>query len=278
MKMRGASAFLRGLGLRNIRVAIYAWFFNFLFSLFIYWGYYKLFAAAAGRSVAAANIQDEMGLFTFFNDIARNHDGNFHILYSLAILAAVLYFGISIFLAGGIYATLVGNERTTFSNLLASSIENFSGMLKVFLLNLVNWGAALLICGLPFILWGGLTDSETFLQFFFYVWAAIALLILIISVAIYDYARIFKIKDDKNVFNAFKKGILFTFSNKLNLALIFLLYAVFLAVLYLSYVLFDNLAESILFPSLLFIAYQCFVLLRYFLKIVVMRAEVTLSR
>jgi hypothetical protein len=281
MKIKGSTAFLQGIGMRNVRAAIYAWFFNFVLSLFVYLGYYKLFKNAAGESIIAGNIEGEVGVYTLLADTVRNYSGNFSLVFSLALLAALLYFLISIFLAGGIYSALVGDERTTFANLLASSVENFFSMLKIFVVNLLNWVVALFVPGILFFLFidsPSLLKNETVLPIFTYSWLALTLLILTFSTAVYDFSRIIKLKEDRGVFNAFKKGIKFTFTNKLNVLVIFLLYALSLAILYLVYSVFINLAGDILYVPALFIVLQVFVMVRYFLKVVVMRAEVVLTQ
>jgi hypothetical protein len=115
------------------------------------------------------------------------------------------------------------------------------------------------------------------LQIFTYIWIAITLLLLAFSTAIYDLSRIFKLKEDKNVFYSLKKAIIFTFSNKLNLAAVFLMYAVSHLVLFLIYAIFDHFLEHLLYVFFLFVIYQGFILVRYFLKVVVMRAEIQLT-
>jgi hypothetical protein len=280
MKMKGVMAFLKGVGLLNVRPAVYAWFFNFFFSLFIYLGYYWVFTGAAGKTKIAADVAGEIGIFTFLADISRNYNGSLSLLFSLALVAALLFFLVSIFVSGGIYSVLVGDERTTFSNLIASSVENFFSMLKIFLVNILNWAAALFIPGILLFLFlkiESLNLNETALQIFTYIWIAITLLIFTLSTAIYDLSRIFKLKEDRNVFYSLKKAIIFTFSNKLNLAAVFLMYAVSLLVLFLIYAIFNHFLEDLLYVFFLFMIYQGFILVRYFLKVVVMRAEIQLT-
>jgi hypothetical protein len=278
--MNGLKAFLKGAGLKNVKPAVYAWFFNFFFSLFIYLGYYWVFSGAAGKTKIAADVAGEIGIFTFIADISRNYNGSLSLLFSLALVAALLFFLVSIFVSGGIYSVLVGDERTTFSNLIASSVENFFSMLKVFLANILNWAAALLIPGILLFLFlkiESLHLNETALQIFAYIWTAITLLILTFAAAVYDLSRIFKLKEDRNVFYSLKKAIIFTFSNKLNLALVFLMYALSLLVLFLIYAIFNHFLEDLLYVFFLFMIYQGFILVRYFLKVVVMRAEIQLT-
>jgi hypothetical protein len=278
--MKGLKAFLKGVGLKNVRPTVYAWFFNLFFSLFIYLGYYWVFAGAAGKTRIAADVAGEIGIFTFLADISRNSDTSLSLLFSLALVAVFLFFLVSIFVSGGIYSVLVGDERTTFSNLIASSVENFFSMLKIFLVNILNWVAALIIPGILLFLFLKIESfslNETAMQIFTYIWMAITLLAFSFAVAIYDLSRIFKLKEDKNVFYSLKKAIIFVFSNKLNLAVVFLMYAVSLLVLFLIYVIFNHFLEDLLYVFFLFMIYQGFILVRYFLKVVVMRAEIQLT-
>ena len=278
--MRGMIAFLKGVGLKNVKPAVYAWFFNFFFSLFIYLGYYWAVSEAAGKSRIAADVAGEIGIFTFLADIYRNAAGSMSLLFSWALIAAFLFFLVSIFVSGGIYSVLVGDERTTFSNLVASSIENFFSMIKIFLVNILNWAAALFIPGILLFLFlkvESLYLNETALWVFTYIWMAITLLIFAFSSAIYDFSRIFKLQEDKNVFYSFKKAIIFTFTNKIVLAAVFLMYAVSCLILFLIYVIFNRFLENLLYVVFLFMIYQGFILVRYFLKVVVMRAEIQLT-
>ncbi len=278
--MKGIMAFLRGLGFKNIRPGLYAWFFNFFFSLLIYFGYYRVFSQAAGDTKIAANIAGEIGIFTFLGEIANHYGSSLALVFSLTIASAVLYFPVSIFVAGGIFSVLVGDERPSLPNLIASSVENFSPMLKIFLVNLLNWAAALAI---PLILLSifaniePLTVNETALQLSMYFWFGLTLLALIISTAIYDFSRIFKLKESLNVFSALKKAVIFTFSNKWNLSVIFLAYAVSLVMFFLIYMVFSRFLEKIPYIFFLFLIYQGFVFVRYFLKVAVIRAEVGLT-
>lgn len=279
MRIRSFTEFIKGLSFRAFRPAVYAWFFNLVFSLFVYWGYYKIFVNAAGNSVVAADTS-EVGVFTLLSDIAINHDGSLSLAFSIALLAAFLYFLISIFLAGGIYSTMVGRERTTFGNLLASSIENVAGMFKLFLMNLLNVLVAVLVLGIPlavFIANKSLSRSEGAIQVFSYAWTALAVLILIYVIAIYDFSRVFKLKEERGVFQAFKKGFGFTFSNKLNVLILFLLYGLSIFILYLIFTVFSGLTGNVAYITILFVLYQIFVLARYYFKIAVMQAEVSIT-
>lgn len=278
--MEGILAYLRGNTFRNIRPAVYGWFFNFLFSVFIYYGYYKVFSIPAGSTmISGAEGGGNPGTFTFLADILQHYEGSLPLVFSLAGVFTLVFFLVSIYVSAGIYTVLVENEKTSFTNLIANSTQNFFIMLKISLINLVNLIAALIVPALLLLLFlktKALYTDESLFGIFLWVWGALAALLLTFSVAIYDFSRIFKLRDDKNSFYSFKQGIMFTFSNKLNILVVFVLYALSLALIYLVYAVVMGVVQHLLYVILLFGVYQGFIMVRYYLKIVVMRAEIHL--
>ncbi len=277
--MKGITAFFRGVGIRNIKPTIYGWFFNFAFTIFIYYGYYKVFSIPAGNTLINNAGGAKISTFTFLADILHHYKGSLPLVFSLAFVFTIGFQLASIYISGGIYAVLVEKEKTSFTNLIASSTQNFFGMLKIALINLINFIAALIIPIILLILFFNikpLYSDEAFIEVFFWVWVIITALFLTFSAAIYDFSRIFKLKEDKNILYSFKKGIKFTFSNKLNILAIFVLYALSLVIIYLVYALVMGVVHHLLYVSLLFLVYQGFIIIRYYLKIVVIRAEIRL--
>lgn len=279
MELRGAKAFIKGIGFRNIRPALYGWFFNLAVSSVIYFAYYRVFAHAAGDSAIAADITGEIGLFNFFSDLTANYPGNLSLVFGLGLFIALLFIILSVYVSGGIYAVLVEDERTTLTNLIACSSENFFRMISIFLCCIPVWLIAFAIPGLMtwfFLQVKSMMLSETAQQVFVYLLGAISALLFTFALAIYDYARIFKLKEDRGLFQSLKKGIHFTFTNKLSILAIFLLYSLALLIFHLFYLLFTGLVEDLLYTVLVFAAYQGFMMVRYFLKLVVIRAEIGL--
>lgn len=278
--MEGIIAYFRGNTFRNIRPAVYGWFFNFLFSVFIYYGYYKVFSIPAGSTmISGGEGAGKPGTFTFLADILQHYEGSLPLVFSLAIVFTLVFFLVSIYVSAGIYTVLVENEKTSFTNLIANSTQNFFIMLKISLINLINLFAALIVPALLLLLFlktKSLYTNESVLGIFFWVWATMTALLFTFSVAIYDFSRIFKLRDDKNSFYSFKQGIKFTFSNKLNILAIFVLYALSLVIIYLVYAVVMGVVQHLLYVILLFGVYQGFIMVRYYLKMVVMRAEIHL--
>lgn len=276
MNLKGATTFLQGIGIRNLRPALYGWFFNLIASLVIYAGFYKLLADAVGDTPYAYDVIADIGLYNLLTDISANMPGNFSLLLFLAGALVILYIPAAIFASAGIYSVFVEEDKPTFTNLLSYSQENFFRMLKVFIVNLVNWAIAFAIPGLLlYVIYTlGPSVGETGTQYLLYLWIPLAALAWTFATAIYDFSRVFKLVDDRNVFQAFKKGVGFVFSNKLNILVIFLMYGVSLLIVYLIHGLYMNLTEDLVPCVLVFAAYQFFIIVRYFLKIVVIRAEI----
>lgn len=270
----------RGINLRSVRLAAYAWFYNVFLSFIIYFGFYMVFSISAGKSMIAENI-GMYGLFTTMMDIFNNFPGSFVLLVSICFYFVILYIVTSIFISAGIFSVLIEEEKATFFTLLSASIENFFRFLKVFLINIINFALALLpMVFLVFIFWKTLERSfnETLFGIFIILFLVIALILMIFSVAVYDYSRIIRLKDGKNFFFSFKEGGRFVFKNKKNILSLFLFYIFSSVVLYFIFKLLMSVAENFLGMIFVFLFYQVFVLIRYILKIIIINGEFELIR
>ncbi|MEN8222618.1 MAG: hypothetical protein ABFR36_05120 [Acidobacteriota bacterium] len=265
----------RGFSIRSIRLSAYAWLFNMFFSFIIYFGFYMVFTISAGRSMIENNIE-MYGFFTVLMDIFNNFPGSFALLISICFYFILLYAISSVFISAGIFSVMIEEEKATFFTLLSSSIDNFFRFLKIFLINLVNFGIALLpMVFLVFVFWKTMERSfnETLSGVFLIIFIVLAVILMIFSVAIYDYSRIIRLRDGKNFLFSFREGIRFVFSHKKKIVTIFLFYIFSSALLYLIFKLLMSVAEDILGLIVVFFLYQVFVLIRYFLKIVVINGE-----
>ncbi len=273
--MKLLKAITKSLGIKNIRIAIYAWLFNILFSIIIYFTFYKAISFAVSESIILNKLSSD-GFFTCMVEIFRNYKGMLPTLIPICFFVIIAFSIISIFISGGIYSVLLNKEKNNFLNLISSSVENFFKMLKMFFINLVNFVVVFLLCLiLGFLTWKIQNNSsnEFLIEILFYVWVFISIIISIFSIAIYDFSRILRLKYDKTLLFSMKKGIKFVFSNKIIILLMFILYilsVIFIHIL-LSVILHQIESLSILFITI--IAYQIFILFKYYLKIVIMRTE-----
>jgi len=268
------------LNLRSLRLAAYGWLYNILLSFIIYFGFYMVLSISAGKSMIAENIK-MYGFFTVMMDIFNNFPGSFMLLVLICFYFVVLYILVSIFISAGIFSVLMEEEKATFFTLLSASIENFFRFLKVFVINIINFAIAVLpIIFLIFVVWKTLESSfnETLFGIFVIIFLVIAMLFLIFSIAIYDFSRIIRLKEGKNFIFSFKEAIRFVFQNKKSILTLFIFYIFTSAILYFIFKLLMSIVEDFLGMIIAFILYQAFILIRYFLKILIINGEFELIR
>lgn len=278
--MEAINIFFKSIDFNGMRAALYAWLFNLLFSLVGFYGFFILFSTAAGESLAAGDGGKQYGVFNFLADIFYNYKGSLVLLFAVLFLIIILFVLASIFSSAGIYAALLEERKAGFSNLFYCSAENFFPMLKMFLVNIVNWSLALIVPLFFMILYwrpGILEVSEWLFPFFMIVWLPLTVLILIYSMAIYDFSRISRLQEGRNFLYSFKEGIKFAFKNKITVLVLFSLYGIFLIIIYLVYLFISGPVGNLAYTTLIFIIYQVFMFLRYYLKVVLMQAEVKIA-
>jgi len=278
--MEAIKTFISSVNMNNIRAALYACLFNFFFSLIAYYGFYRVFSSAAGDSLLAGEAGVRHGVFNFLIDTIYNYKGGLPLILSILFLLILLFALMSVFLAGGIYSVLIDERKASFSNLLYASAESFLPMVKVLLINILNWAVALIIPVLAmFLFWqpGILKVNESLVPVFFFTWIIVSVVILIFSTAIYDFSRISRLQEDKNFLYVFKKGLIFTFTNKLNILILFLLFGASMLILFLVYSTLSGLLENAADTIFIFILFQIFMFFRYYLKVVLMHAEVKIA-
>lgn len=263
-----------------MRAALYAYLFNAVFSFIAYFGFYTLFSMAAGDSLLAGEAAAKYGMFGFLTDIVTNYKGSLPFFFAILFLLVVFFILVSIFLAGGIYSVLIEDRKASFTHLFYSSAESFIPMLKIFLVNCLNWAIALVIPLMSmFFFWkpGILKINETLVPLFFFAWAVVSIIILVFSTAIYDFSRIARLQEERSFLYAFKKGISFAFSNKKNVFILFILYGISLGLLYLVNYFAGSLMENLSYAILIFLVYQVIMFFRYYLKIILMHGEVKIA-
>jgi hypothetical protein len=120
--------------------------------------------------------------------------------------------------------------------------------------------------------------NETLFSIFILSFLFIAIILMIFSVAVYDYSRIIRLKEGRNFFFSFRSGVRFVFKNKKNILLLFFTYILSLTILYFIYKLLISVVEDIPGIIVVFVVYQIFVLIRYFLKVIIICSELELIR
>ncbi len=271
---------LKGFSLRSLKLAAYAWLYNIFLSLIVYFSFYMVFSISAGKSMITEKI-NIYGTFTSLLDIFNNFPGSFLLVTSIFFYLLILYIISSIFVSSGIFSVLMEEEKATFFTLFSASIENFWKFLKVFLINILNFTFALLpLLFIVLVFWKTLERSlnETLFGVFVLVFLTVAVLLLILSVSIYDYSRIIRLKEGRNFLYSFHEGMRFVFRNKRSIISLFFFYLISTVFTYFVFKIFVSVVEGFIGIILMFFLYQIFILFRYLLKIVIINGEFELIR
>ena len=279
--MKSWQTFIQGFGFKNIRIAGYCWLFNFFFSLLLFFGINQAFLNFAGESVLARDVTAG-NYFLLLSDFLTHSSSSFLLMLAMGVFFFFLFILFSFFISSGVYTVFSTGENPSFLNLLAASWENFFGFIKVFLVNLVNWAVALAFSGLVLmvavVIQSGL-DSDAWLEVWAWSWIVLTVLCLVFASAIADFSKIWRVKEGRNSFYCFWKGLRFVFSHaRLILALVLFYLAANAVLLLLVWALFGSLERIAQTPFwVLLIAYELAVFLRYFLKVSLVRSQVNLA-
>lgn len=261
--------------IKNFKIAAYAWLFNLFFGIIVYWVFYRLFLLSTEDSIMAGDLT-YYGFWTSLSEIVRQSGVGFSLIQWLILLLFLMYLLATVFISGGIFCVLINGERTSIQNLFHLSCGAFSKMMRVFFINIINWLLALFLSGvLGFLLLKiqEASGNESLFTVFLYIWLVLTFLILTFSIAIYDFSRIIRLRDERNFIYSFKAGIRNVLANKLNILTIFIFLLVITAILHLLLSVLLNQVEDLLPLLLLWIIYQVFILIKYYFKIIVMNAE-----
>ncbi len=266
------------LKLHNIKISMYPMFFNFWFSVVLYFMFYRLLGKTVGGSFVSHE-SAPYGAWTIISETSRSLGVGAPMLISLFVALGILFILVSIFVSGGIYGTFVSEEGSSFRNLLHLSGENFFKMFSMFLVNLINWIVVAVVSGiLGFVLSRIVksTNNEILVWPFIYSWIIVTALLVALAVAAYDFSRVIRLRDERHFFYSYKKGLSALFSNKFNVLALFTIFLVATIFSHLLLSVFMNQLGEVLHVSLLFLVFQGFIWFRYYLKTLLMNAEVHL--
>jgi len=276
--MNAFAALGKSLRLHNIKISLYPMFFNFWFSVVFYFLFYQSLSRTAGGSLISHEASP-YGTWTTLTEALRGLGQGTPMALSLLLVLGFMYILVSIFVSGGIYGIFVSEEGSSFRNLLHLSGENFFKMFSMFLINLVNFlvvGIVSVIMSLVFEKIVKATHNEFLVRPFIFAWVAITALLLMFAVAAYDFSRVIRLRDERHFFYSYKKGLAALFSNKLNVLGLFIVYGIATAFSHLLLSVFMDQLGGVLHVLLLFCVFQGFIWFRYYLKTLLMNAEVNL--
>lgn len=277
--MKAILGYFKEIGAREAKLSLYAWLVNALAGSAILWGFHEFFVSASGNPLSGKGIY-YFWLPTFINDLSINYPGSMAALSMVAAALLIALWLLSVFLSGGMYGLLLHQGRVSMKRLITLSAGQFTRMLKLFFANIPNFLAASVIPGILFYIYYKNQSSaidETIMMRFIYGWGALLVLFFIYSIAVYDLSRIHALRDERGIFTSLRSGIRSMLSNKGYVLIIFIVYLVLVALLSLVCArIMGFFTESR--PELIVIAIQqVFLFLRYFSKILLMRAETQIT-
>ncbi len=262
----------------NIKISLYPMFFNFWFSIVFYFIFYRMLGKVVGDSFISHEAAT-YGEWTVITEVLRALGPAAPLMISLLLILGLLFILVSIFVSGGIYGILVSEEGSSYRNLLHLSAENFFKMMKVFFINLVNWLVVAIISGLlAFVFFKTVesTYNESLVWPFIYIWGIVTALLVVYAIAAYDFSRIIRLRDERNFVYSYKKGMIAMFDNKLNVLVLFIVFAVVTVFSHLLLSVFMSQVGGLLHVLVIFLVFQGFIWFRYYLKTLIMNAEVHL--
>ncbi len=278
--MRALRAFFGSLGSRNLKLSVYGWAANLAFAVLLHFGLQRLMWLRAGRSLEGGD-PGLRGLFTFLTDLLQPGDSGPALLLTLAGFFLLGFVAVTIFLQAGIYAVLVHNERSSFINLFNASLENFGRFLMLALVSLLAWvpAALLSLLSLTAVLRvDGRLHNEALLAAMLWGWAALTLILAGLASAVADYGKIFRLRTERNCLVSFWNGLRFVARYAGTILLLLLLYLLAMLLLNGSFwLLFGSWERLAGMPfGLLLLPLQALVLLKYYVKVTLVRAQVHL--
>ncbi len=261
-------------GPRELLLALVPWAVFFIIDLLVITLLYCCLHTSLGSLVTDAG-RYRVWLPTLWSDMTVNYPGTAAAVALAGGVLLILVLLLSLFFSGGIYAIINDGGKSTPRALIKKSAEHFASMLRLALAAIPLWVVMALLPGLVFWLYYLLQKnikSELLLLFFPFFWIPLALFFLIIGAAIFDYARIHLTEKDTGVFAAIKKGLATLRQQKAMTFFLFLSYFILAGVVLLLF----SQGGSLLPVAGVFLLHQVSVLLRYYIKILFMKGEVTL--
>ncbi len=268
---------LKKTGKRDLAMALYPWTANTVIGMALTWAGARFFMSRAGEPVFADG-RFRYFISTLLHELRVNYPGTVTAMIVIGILIIIALVLVSLFISAGIYGVLAAGERVTVKSLLSRSVKHFGRFFRISLAGIPVWIVSCIIPGVIFYLHKRAQEQqldESLLWTFLWAWVPITILFVIFASAVVDFARIIGITGNDNVFKAIWLGLKRFLSRWGAVLVLFILYFILTALVFFIQNLLGGWAENMFILS--FILYQVIIFSRYFLKAVLMRAEVALG-
>jgi hypothetical protein len=225
----------------------------------------------------SAQLSSSGELFNLLMEIGQIHPHGIQQLLVWAALIGGIYLFSTIFVSGGIYRSLMESETMKLKDLFSHSLEHFPAMLRVFVLTLIIWAFSAALIAVPIYLFWNFaigTENQSLVRPVSFIWMGFSILVVILSVAIYDICRIRRLKTGKNTLYCLASSTAFVFGNKTRLLAIFSAFILAFLVSHLAFFLILKRLDDVLPWFVTLALYQIFIFAKYYIKVTVMNAEI----
>lgn len=185
---------------RRLRVGLYLWLANFLFSLLILTPFYYIINKDFSRSLMADQLARGVDLLWLGDFIFKYRDLS-SVFLGWLVVSGIFFLLLSIFLNGGIIGRIASQEEgINLSSFLADCAKYFFRFFRVFLLSLVVYivvfGLLFKLISLPFNLWEKNVSTEWPLLFTSNLKFLFLVLLFSIVRMFFDYVKVRLVVED----------------------------------------------------------------------------------
>jgi hypothetical protein len=185
---------------KRIRIGLYLWLANFLFSLLILTPFYFMLNKGFSRSLLADQLARGVD-FLWLGDIIYKYKDSYSVFLGWLIIPGIFFLLLSVFLNGGIIGRVASQEEgISLSNFLADCGKYFFRFFRVFLLSsvvyIVVFGFLFKIISLPLDLWNKNASTEWPLLISSNLKLLLLVLIFSIIRMFFDYVKVRMVVED----------------------------------------------------------------------------------
>jgi hypothetical protein len=186
---------------KRIKIAVYLWVVNLLFSLVVIAPLYFLLEEEFSRSLLENQMAKGNDLLIWMGDFIFKIRDFYPALWGWILVPLVIYLFFNIFLSGGVIGRIVSpHEKTNFANFLSDCGKYFFRFFRVFLIFLVGFviffGVVYRLISAVLELWTKNASTEWPLIFVSNLKFIIALLLFSIVRMFFDYVKIRLVMED----------------------------------------------------------------------------------
>ena len=198
------------------------------------------------------------------------------LLMQLLVLG-FLYLFISVFIAAGVFPSLVNRERSGLINLVVQSLGNLMLFLRLYLVYLPAWIFSALLAFAGFFVWFEILADPArpaWTKFSLVLFAAFTLFVFILNRLLFDLARLIHAQEGKSCLGSIFRAARLLAGNTRSLLVMTLLYSLTLLAAALPLFIIGQSLEQIISLPLFaaFICGQVFILMRLFLRTSLLRS------